>query len=494
MAHVLPVPSTVSSLRKHLVLYVFLPIAAVTTVLVWTAYVTVENLVETRLEREIELVARSLRMPVEGALREGDPRRLGEALGAVSEIGRVYGAIVYDAQGRRIAVAGDAMPGPAEQIQAAELVALGEERGGYASVAGEAVYSYFVPLSTRLGRIDGLLQVVREESDIELRLARIRVIGTATLIGTLAVMLLVLILGHRLALMKPVERLLTDMRRVERGDRSWRASVGSPRELAQLASGVNHMLDALDQAELEVAERRRAEIRLNKRIQQQEREAALGRFSASVAHELGAPLSVIQGDVRRLAPLIVDDDGKRRLERIREQLKRTRRLIAQLMGLVREQPARPEPVDLAQVIERAVDGARPEAETSGISIELDPIESRSIESRPVEGVAIRIEHAVLNLVRNAVQAARGRIAVSLSVNETGVSVVVEDDGPGVSPDRRETIFEPFASQRGDGSGTGLGLSIVQSAAEVHGGDVVVGQSDRLGGGRFELRIPRGAAP
>lgn len=485
MAHVLPFPTFVSSsLRKHLVLYVFVPIAVVTTLLVWTAYLTVENLVENRLEKEIELVARSLRMPVEGALREGNPRRLGEALGAVSEIGRVYGAIVYDSEGRRIAVAGDAMPGPAEQIQAAELVALGEERGGYARVAGEAVYSYFVPLSTRLGRIDGLLQVVREESDIERRLGQIRIIGSATLIGTLAVMLLVLILGHRIALMKPVERLLTDMRRVERGDRAWRANVGSPRELAQLASGVNHMLDALDQAESEVAERRRAEVRLNERIQQQEREAALGRFSASVAHELGAPLSVIQADVRRLAPKIDDDDGQRRLGRIRDQLERTRRLISQLMGLVREQPARPEPVDLARVVERAVDGARPEADSRGISIELG-----ALDARPIEGVAIRIEHAVLNLVRNAVQAARQRVAVSLSSDETGVSVVVEDDGPGVSPELREEIFEPFESRRRDGSGTGLGLSIVQSAAEVHAGDVVVGASDRLGGSRFELRFP-----
>lgn len=244
-----------------LIVYVLVPVAAVLAFPVTMIFFSVETMLEARLEKEIELVARSLRLPLEGALRDGDRQRLGEALGAVSEIGRVYGAAVYDSSGRRIAVAGEAMPGPAEQIQAAELVALGEEIGQYDDFAGEAVYSYFVPLAPSLGRIDGLLQVVREESEIRSRLERLRWTGIAVALVGLALIFAVMLVGHRVAVTRPVRRLLADMRNVSGGDRGWRARVRPPLELARLAGGMNRMLDTLDRAEAEVLARQAGEAR-----------------------------------------------------------------------------------------------------------------------------------------------------------------------------------------------------------------------------------------
>ena len=475
-----------NSLRKQLIVYILLPVAGLTGALVWTTYVSVESLLEGRLEKEIELVARSLRMPVEGALRESNPEQLRDALGAVSEIGRVYGAAVYDAGGRRIAVAGDARPGPEEQIQAAELVAVGEELGQYEEFAGEAVYSYFVPLSVSFGRIDALLQVVREESDIRQRLDRTRWLGVAAMLGGLILILVVLLVGHQVTLMRPVRLLLDDMRRVEQGDRDRRAQVRSPRELAQLAGGLNHMLDARDRAEAEVEERRAAESRLNERVRQQESQAALGRFSAGVAHELGAPLTVIQTDVRRLEQSVSDHGDRRRLERIGEQLRRTRQLVEQLMSLVREQPGTSENLDLDDVVQRAIQGARPEAESRSIALEYD-----SPGRVEIPGLAVRIEHAVLNLVRNALQAAASRVVVRTVSHDDRAVVTVEDDGPGLETDQRERAFEPFSSDRESGQGTGLGLTIVRTVAEIHGGEIRVGRSEGLGGCRFDMILPAG---
>jgi len=478
------IDTLMKSLRKQLIAYVLLPVAALSALMFWMTYVSVESLLEGRLEKEIELVARSLRMPVEGALREGDPERLRDALGAVSEIGRVYGAAIYDAEGRRIAVAGDAMPGRAEQIQAAELVAVGEELGQYEEFAGRAVYSYFVPLSVSFGRIDALLQVVREESDIRHRMERTRWLGVAAMLVGLGLILVVLLVGHQVALMRPVRLLLDDMRRVEQGDRSRRAQVRSPLELARLASGLNHMLDALDRAEAEVAHRREAELDLNERMRRQESQAALGRFSAGVAHELGAPLTVIQTDARRLEQSVVNEDGQRRLQRIGEQLSRTRQLVEQLMSLVREEPGEFDTLDLSAVVARAVDGARPEAENRGIGLGYE-----SAHSVRVQGLGVRIEHAVLNLVRNALQSAQTQVRVSVDRQGDAARVVVEDDGPGLHPDRRKTAFEPFRSDRGSGRGTGLGLTIVRTVTEVHGGEIRVDRSEDLGGCRFEMRLP-----
>lgn len=473
------------SLRKQLIAYVLLPVAALTAVLIWMTFVSVESLLEGRLEKEIELVARSLRVPVEGALRERDPQRLRDALGAVSEIGRVYGAAVYDGEGRRIAVAGDARPGPEEQVQAAELVELGEELGQYEEFAGQAVYSYFVPLSVSLGRIDALLQVVREESDIRLRMDRMRWIGMVGMLGGLGLILAVLLVGHQVALMRPVRLLLEDMRRVEQGDRGWRARIRSPRELAQLAGGLNHMLDALDRAEAEVEQRRDAELKLNERIRQQESQAALGRFSAGVAHELGAPLTVIETDARRLQQSVEDDEGRRRLKRIGEQLQRTRQLVEQLMSLVREQPGKFENFDLAGVVQHAVQGAGPEAESRNIELEYD-----APDRVEIPGLAVRIEHAVLNLVRNALQAASARVRVRVAPDDDGrARVTVEDDGPGLATDQREAAFEPFSSDRKSGKGTGLGLTIVRTVTEIHGGEIRVERSEDLGGCLFEMVLP-----
>jgi len=472
------------SLRFQVLAYVFVPVVVLAGVLFWLTSESVESLMERRLEKEIELVARSLRLPVEGALREQDPERLRDALGAVSEIGRVYGAAVYDANGRRVAVAGEVMPGAAEQRQAVELVEAGKELGQYADFAGESVFSYFVPLSVSLTRIDAVLQVLREESDLRVQLERTRRWVLTAMAGALSILLIVLMVGHHVALMRPVRALLDDMRRVELGERSWRARVGSPHELARVSTAMNEMLDAQHRAELEVQGRREAELALERRMRQQEGQAALGRFSAGVAHELGAPLTLIQTDVRRLDAYVDDVEGRRRLQRIGAQLGRTRQLVQQLMNLVREEPGRFEPFDLEATVRRAIEGARPEAESRGIEIEL-----HAAAPRRLPGLEVRVEHAVLNLIRNALQSAESRVHVGIAEEDGCVRISIEDDGPGLDPDLRSAVFEPFRSERPPGQGTGLGLTIVRTVAEIHGGEVRVGRSEALEGCQFDLLLP-----
>lgn len=473
------------SLRNHLILQVFLPLALLTSILVWTSFTVVEGMIEARLQKEIEMVARSLRAPVESALNNADLARVSEALGVVSEISQVYGAYVYNSSGQRIDMAGEIVPGFREQFQAAELAAIGEEQGLYEDMAGAPVYSYFVPLTGPIGQINGLLQVVREESDIKLRLGEARHIGTLVLITAIAIMLGILLVGHRLAVTRPIEKLLDDMSRIEKGDREWRATVQGPKEVVRLANGLNSMLNTRQAAEVEVARRRRAELDMSERLRVQEKDAALGRFSAGLVHELGAPLTVIDGDARRLEESAGQNgDSKRRLNRIRTQIDRTRRLIMQLMTFVREERREPEDVSIRALVERTVSGARPEADSRGIGIEVlnAPADSH------VRGYEVRLEHALLNLVRNALQAADRRIRVTAS-NEAGRTVIsVEDDGPGIAPPDRERIFEPFLSKREDGSGTGLGLAIVSSVVKEHGGNIRVDSSDTLGGSRFVLEI------
>ena len=73
----------------------------------------------------------------------------------------------------------------------------------------------------------------------------------------------------------------------------------------------------------------------------------------------------------------------------------------------------------------------------------------------------------------------------------GASIVVEDDGPGVAPEKRERIFDPYFTTKADG--TGLGLAIVKKIVVEHGGTIDVGES-ALGGASFVIRLPSVGAP
>ncbi len=473
-----------NSLRTRLMIQMVLPLTLLAAAIVWLTFHAVEGLIERRLEKEIELVARAIRMPVQQAYADGDLVRVAQSLDAVFEIGRVYGANVYDADGRRVVIAGDARPGPREQVQAAELVELGMEVGEYAQVGGEPVYSYFVPLTGATGRIIGLLQVVRQESDMAEQLAEIRQRGWWVWGMAIVLMVLVVTIGHRQAVARHVESLLQSMARVERGERDHRAPVHGPSELAALGRGLNRMLDAIEAMEARLERQRQEHLQMTERLREQENLAALGRFSSGVAHELGAPLTVIDGDARRLQQQAdLDADGRRRLARMRTQTRRTRQLIAQLMEFVRSDRQEPSAVAVERLLQRILSGIGPEGEARSIAVELIP----PAPEMQLHGHEVRIEHAVLNLVRNAIQAAAGQVRISAQTDVRGrVDLIVEDDGPGVDDALSDLIFEPFQSRRADGQGTGLGLAIVQAVVEEHAGEIVVDRSPALGGARFTM--------
>jgi two-component system, NtrC family, sensor histidine kinase PilS len=116
----------------------------------------------------------------------------------------------------------------------------------------------------------------------------------------------------------------------------------------------------------------------------------------------------------------------------------------------------------------------------------------------LEGDADLLHRVIANLVLNAVQAARGRVHVTVSVGEAdaaqlphgpldhAVKVEVKDDGPGIPPEIRERLFQPFVSGRPGGSG--LGLAIVQRAVEAHRGLVLV-DSKPGAGTTFTILLP-----
>ncbi|RDI70532.1 GAF domain-containing protein [Halopelagius longus] len=223
-------------------------------------------------------------------------------------------------------------------------------------------------------------------------------------------------------------------------------------ELAELL--VSHTGQALDQLES------KRELR-----QQNER---LDEFSSVVSHDLRNPLNVAQGRLE-LAAEECDSDHLRDVANAHERMAR---LIDDLLELAREgeTTADTEPVALGD----AVESAWRNVETADATLIADV-------GRVVRADEGRMQQLLENLVRNAVE--HGGPAVTVRVGESPHGFYVEDDGPGVPPDRRDDVFETGYSTTRDG--TGFGLSIVRRIADAHGWEVTAAEGPE-GGGRFEI--------
>ena len=119
-----------------------------------------------------------------------------------------------------------------------------------------------------------------------------------------------------------------------------------------------------------------------------------------------------------------------------------------------------------------------------------------IEALPaLEGDARALNQVFLNLLKNAADAFEGRpgrISVKAALEGSFVLVEIQDDGPGIAPELREEVFDPFFSTKGAGKGSGLGLSIARRIVTEHGGQLELVAPEQ-GGACFRIQLPVPAA-
>ena len=221
-------------------------------------------------------------------------------------------------------------------------------------------------------------------------------------------------------------------------------------------------------------------------------------FVVNASHELKTPVTAIRTLAEALEVTLRDDPSRAAglAKRLTGESERLARLVTDLLDLRRLEergPLERVPVDLAEVVRRAVAEALPRAETRGITVDVDVPDAAR-----VAGVPADLEAAVGNLVSNAVKYNRdgGSLTVRL-VPDAGTQVLtVRDTGIGIPQQDLGRVFERFyrvdtARSRATG-GTGLGLSIVRHAVERHGGSVRV--ESLLGEGTtFTVVLPIAAA-
>ena len=479
------------SLRTALILAVILPLAAALGLTGYMLLQHVERSIEYRMQTDLELVARAIQLPLSHSLERERSGSVSRAVESAFSIGRVYSAYVYDRHGQLIASAGRSEPSP-EQERLTALAADGRERGEYGHVAGREVFSYFVPLTDSGGRVNGLLQLTRRKSDIQEDVQAIRVrVGWGLGLGLLCMSGLVLF-GHHRALGRHLSSLKSSMTRVTEGERDHRLHPDGPTEIVTIGHQFNQMMDTIEAAQSELRHRRASQEELQARLRQTEKLAAIGQLAAGVAHELGTPLSVVSGKAQRaLRNTALDAETAQTLHDIRLEVDRMEHIIRQLLDFSRGNPLRIKRIDMAQLASSALSAVSEEAERHGIRLlshgEEPPIEQATLQLN-VDGV--RMEQALVNLLRNAVQSAGcgGMVSVSWGTEGEWAWMQVDDDGPGIPANIQSRLFEPFFTTKNVGQGTGLGLAVVHGILRDHGGSITCGNS-RHGGAFFRIRLP-----
>jgi signal transduction histidine kinase len=224
--------------------------------------------------------------------------------------------------------------------------------------------------------------------------------------------------------------------------------------------------------------------RAQERLLQQENLASLGRMVSTIAHEIRNPLSIIRGSAERIERKHgIRDEA---LDYIVEEVDDLDRVLTGYLEFAQARPTEFAPFSALKAIQRSIDAVQDTARSRGVTV----VPAPSTDDVTVRGDERRVRQAVLNVVLNAVQSARSRVAVALSRDDEWARIEVADDGPGFDGTIVRDATRPFVTSKA--SGSGLGLAVAQSVVDEHRGALVINSRD--GDTRVVITLPVAPEP
>jgi signal transduction histidine kinase len=225
-----------------------------------------------------------------------------------------------------------------------------------------------------------------------------------------------------------------------------------------------------------------------------ERLASVGRLAAGLAHEIGNPIAAVMG----LEDLLLEgglssSEQRDFLLRMKKETERIHRILKDLLAFARPGEESPKDGGGSGSVEAAVHDTvallMPHQALKDVEIALDvhPDLPEVALSRE------RLVQVVLNLVLNAADAVGvgGRVRIAAARGGLGVRLSVEDNGPGIDPNVKDRLFEPFVTTKEVGKGTGLGLAVCRGLVESVGGNITLDDSAARGA-HFVVELPTAA--
>lgn len=216
--------------------------------------------------------------------------------------------------------------------------------------------------------------------------------------------------------------------------------------------------------------------------------AVVGEMAAIMAHEVRTPLGILytSAQMLRREPGL-SPEGQEMTRLLLDESTRLERLISTLLECARPRPPRLREQDAHAILRRAADLLANQARKKSIAIEWTLTPEPAVVACDEE----LLMQVFLNLILNAIQItpAGGRVGLGSHAQGRGLAITVQDNGPGIAPEQRARVFDPFYTTRE--GGIGLGLTVTQQIVAAHGGDIAVEVSD-WGGARFRVWLPYGA--
>jgi signal transduction histidine kinase len=218
-------------------------------------------------------------------------------------------------------------------------------------------------------------------------------------------------------------------------------------------------------------------MEIEQSLRAHEKLALMGEMAAVMAHEVRNPLGSIQGAAELLSDKAGDDDeAKRYASILTAEVRRIGNVVTDLIASARRESGKKSPVEVNRMLGDMASLYSHSARKKKVRV----IERHAVGLPPVLGNEDRLRQVFINIFLNAVEAVNtgGEVTVSTEKVPSGVLVSVKDNGPGISREEREKVFDLFHTTKE--GGTGIGLAISRRIVEEHGGKIEIRSEEGKG--------------
>jgi two-component system sensor histidine kinase HydH len=284
--------------------------------------------------------------------------------------------------------------------------------------------------------------------------------------------------GVAVRLARPLVRLTAWVRGFMLAEAGTRPAVSGAREVRELGAAFGQMVEDLERSREQVIHAAKL--------------AVVGEMAAIMAHEVRTPLGILHTSAQMLQREEgLSTEGRELARFVLDESARLNRLITTLLDCARPRPPELRPRDVHAILRRVADLLAGQARKKNVRIDCR-LDAADAWADCDEELLVQV---FLNLILNAIQfsPAGGRVEVGTVREADSLRIDVADQGPGIPPERRPQVFDPFHTTRE--GGIGLGLTVTRQIVAAHGGTIAVDAAPS-GGACFRVRLParREAAP
>lgn len=484
------------SISTRLILFLTVAVLAVLGVTNYSSLRRREAGLNRTMRSEVVAHAYTLQIALEDLIKGGRTSDAEHLVDRLSDNPYLFRVTLFDETGRVLMYSDlDTAGEQSAEPEVLRTIATGNRLEHLDVIGGQEYFAVIMPVQLGEGR-QGAFEIAQPTAQLRTEISRARRTQATNLAIVVVVIFVIVYLVLRRSLARPIRALLDGAAAIGRGDLSYRVTLSRPNdEFSRLASEFNRMADNLGaqhEAAVLASEQR---LQLERELRHRDRLVLIGRISASVAHEMGTPLNVIDGRAAQLLkrPDSSVDIRQRNLTIIREQTRRIAQFVRQLLDLARTNGIRRQPVDLAQVFNDVGELIEVEANRNGVSVEI-------AAGLPVciEGDKDMLRQVFLNLCINGIQAMPQGGHLRLECHPDGptkddrqfIVASVSDSGGGIAPEHLPQIFDPFFTTKDVGQGTGLGLAVSRRIVEDHGGWIAAANNPVDQGAVFTVFLPQ----